>query len=324
MRRELLFPLGAGMSSALLFLSPAIISVAGVIFVYFAPLPVAMTGFALGYTSASIAAAISALSVGFVLIAVGELPGLFTVILITMYMPVLLIVYMGLKQYTGSDGTLFWYPVGGILNWLTILGLFFFLTVAAILAATDLGFKGTTEAVLASGIDLLSAKQNSLEQPISAHLKALIPAVAQTLPSTVINTWMIFLPVLNCIVAQRIVSAQGKNLRPTPQYKHIQLPVWLMPVGAGAVFLAFLNGEIAFWGLNIFLIVSVPFFFIGLSVMHSISAAWAARRLILTGVYLFLVLMHWPALILVALGVAEYWLRLRSKMNTQSTNKGNE
>ncbi|MEE2661758.1 MAG: DUF2232 domain-containing protein [Pseudomonadota bacterium] len=324
MRRELLFPLGAGVSSALLFLSPAVISLAGAVLVYFAPLPLAMTGFALGYTAASIAAAVSALSVGYVLIFVGGLPGLFTVVLVTMYVPVLLIVFLGLKRYTASDGTLSWYPAGNILNWLTILGLIFFLTVGAILAASGMGFKGTTEGVLGSGIDLLSTKQNSVEQPITVQLKALIPAVAQTLPSTVINTWMVFLPVLNCIVAQRLVLAQGKNLRPTPEYKQIQIPIWLLPLGCFAVFLAFFSGEIAFWGLNIFLIVSVPFFFIGLSVMHSISAAWPGRAVILTGIYLFLVLMHWPALILVTLGAAEYWLRLRRKMNTQSKNKGNE
>jgi len=324
MRRELLFPLGAGICSALLFLSPAIISVAGVILVYFAPLPVAMTGFALGYSAASIAAAVSALSVGFILITVGGLPGLFTVILITMYMPILLIIYLGLKQTSASEGTLSWYPAGGVLNWLTILGLIFFLVVAAILAASDLGFKGTTEAVLVSGIELFSTNQSNLNQPVTAQLKALVPSVAQTLPSTVINTWMIFLPVLNCVLAQRIISAQGNNLRPTPQYKNIEIPIWLLPVGGFAVVLAFFSGEIAFWGLNIFLIVSVPFFFIGLSVMHSISAAWPGRRVLLSGIYLFLVLMHWPALILVTLGVMEHWLRLRGKMNTQSTNKGNE
>lgn len=324
MRHQLLFPLGAGIGSALFFLSPAIISVAGVILVYFAPLPIAITGFALGYTAASIAAAVSALSVGFVLIAVGGLPGLFTVILITMYMPILLIIYLGLKQYTASDGTHYWYPTGDILNWLTIFGLIVFLVVATILGASELGFKGTTEAVLASGIDLLSANQNNLKQPITAQLNALIPMVAQTLPSTVINTWMIFLPVLNCVLAQKIVLAKGKNLRATPRYSNIQLPIWLLPVGGFAVLLAFFSGELAFWGLNMFLIVSVPFFFIGLSVVHSISAAWPGRRLILSGTYMFLVLMHWPALILVTLGVAEFWLRLRSKKNTQSTNKGNE
>ena len=86
MRRELLFPLGAGISSALLFLSPAVISLAAVILVYFAPLPLAITGFTLGYTAASIAAAVSALSVGYVLIFVGGLPGLFTVILVSLNM----------------------------------------------------------------------------------------------------------------------------------------------------------------------------------------------------------------------------------------------
>lgn len=323
-RGKLLFTLSAGICSALFFLSPTLISVAGIILVYFAPLPIAITGLTLGVSAASIAAAVSALSVGFVLISAGGLPGMFTVLLITIYLPVMLIIYLALRHNTDQSGVIAWYPINDILSRLTCTGLFLFLIVAFILLVTASGFRESIEAMLLSGIKVFSAKQANFEPVIANQLEAIVPIVAKTLPSTIINTWMIFLPVLNCVIAQKIALAQGRNIRPNPSYQNISVSVWLLPLGVVAAFLAALDGEIGFWGLNIFMIVSVPFFFIGLAVLHSISASWPGRPIILTSVYLFLVLLYWPAIIIVALGALEHWLRLRERMNTRSKNRGND
>jgi hypothetical protein len=72
------------------------------------------------------------------------------------------------------------------------------------------------------------------------------------------------------------------------------------------------------------LIASIPFFFIGLAVLHSISAAWPGRPLALAGVYLFLILALWPAAFVAVLGVLEFWLRLRDRAKARRSNKGNE
>ena len=148
--------------------------------------------------------------------------------------------------------------------------------------------------------------------------------IAKTVPSTIINTWMIILPILNCILAHRMVSAHGKSIRPRPRYRELNVSNWLLlGVGSGAL-LTILNGELEFLGLNLLLIASIPFFFIGLAVLHSISAAWPGRPILLTGIYITLVLAHWPAVILVAAGVLEHWLRLRDRMKSTLTQKGDD
>ena len=72
------------------------------------------------------------------------------------------------------------------------------------------------------------------------------------------------------------------------------------------------------------LIASIPFFFIGLAVLHNISLAWPGRFIWLTGIYLFLILALWPAVVIAALGVLEFWLRLRDRAKARRTNKGNK
>ena len=66
-------------------------------------------------------------------------------------------------------------------------------------------------------------------------------------------------------------------------------------------------------GVNAMMIAGIPFFFIGLAVLHSISAAWPARPLILSGGYLFAALLLWPVAAISLLGVGEIWLRLRER-----------
>jgi hypothetical protein len=72
------------------------------------------------------------------------------------------------------------------------------------------------------------------------------------------------------------------------------------------------------------LIATIPFFFIGLAVLHSISAAWPGRPILLAGVYLLLILLLWPAAIIALLGMTEYWLRIRQRMHARRSNKGNQ
>ena len=72
------------------------------------------------------------------------------------------------------------------------------------------------------------------------------------------------------------------------------------------------------------LIASIPFFFIGLAVLHSISASWPGRPLALAGVYMLLILALWPAVFVALLGALEFWLQLRDRAKARRTTKGNE
>lgn len=312
MRSALLIPLGAGIAAAVLHLSVTLGSPGSFLLAYFAQAPIAATGLALGFMPAAVAAAFAA-----IIVALGA-PGVGTLSLfvLTSALPVLLVVYFALQNRNDDQGNLIWYPAGRLLSWLTLLGIAAFGIAFLVFLQSDAGMHGTVEGYLRS----LFVGVENVE---TARIDEFISTMARIFPAAATASW-ILMNIINCVMAQRFLAAANKNIRPNPSYREIDVPPWLLGIVIFGAILLFIGGEPGFFGLNIMLIGSVPFFFIGLAVLHSISAAWPGRPFLLVGVYLFLILAHWPAAIVVALGALEHWLRLRDRMNTQRPNKGNE
>jgi len=147
-------------------------------------------------------------------------------------------------------------------------------------------------------------------------MAAIFPAVAAA-------SWLLMI-VVNGVMAQKFLTASGKNLRPIPAYSEIEVPIWPAAAVIFGALVAIFGGNAGFFGINVMLIGTIPFFFIGLAVLHSISAAWPGRLFLLVGAYLFLVLLVWPAAIIALLGLIEHWVRLRERMHARRSNKGNE
>ena len=129
---------------------------------------------------------------------------------------------------------------------------------------------------------------------------------------------------VNCLLAQRFLAATNKNIRPKPVYSEVEAPLWPVTIVILGAILAFFGGESAFIGLNIMFVAAIPFFFIGLAVLHSISATWPGRSFVLAVVYLFLIMALWPAAFFAILGVLESRLCLRDRARARRSKKGNE
>ena len=305
-------PLGAGLASALLHLSLTLGSPGAFVLAYFAQLPLAATGLALGFMPAAVASAVAAIVVA---IAV-QISGTLTLFLFTSVLPVLTVIHFALQNRTGEDGTVEWYPVGRILAWLVGLGL-------AALAAAILYF-GSIEGGLEGAIGRYLTRVLSVIGDVPPEAVADMSArTAHFFPGFAATSW-IFMSAINCVIAQRLVTAAGKNLRPPPRFRAIDVPGWPAAVLVIGAILSFFGGNPGLFGTNATIVATVPFFFIGLAVLHSISAAWPGRPLVLSGLYLLLVLLLWPAAIVAMLGLAEKWLRLRTRAQARPTNKGNE
>ena len=272
MRNAMLIPLGAGVVSATLHLSITLGSPGALMCAYFAQLPIAATGLALGLMPAAVAAAFAAILVALLSTGAGTL----SLFVITSALPVLMVVHFALKNR--SDGAV----------------------------------EGYLKSSLAG---LIQADQVAMD--------TIIATTARIFPGVAVASW-ILMNLVNCLLAQRFLAAANKSIRPKPIYSEVEVPLWPVTIAILGAILAFFGGESAFIGLNIMFIAAIPFFFIGLAVLHSISAAWPGRPFLLAGAYIFLVLAHWPAALLVALGTLEPWLRLREKANARHSNKGNE
>ena len=318
MQRAQLIPLGAGVIAALLHLSVTTGSPGAFMLAYFAQAPIVATGLALGFMPAAVAAAVAA-----VLVALGS-PGVgaLSLFVLTSALPVLIIVYFAIQNRVrdgeGEDGSVEWYPVGQLLGWLTALALVAFVVAYLIFLGGENGVKGAIEAYLRNVLDALRGTQAD-----PAGVDQLIATMAAVFPAVAAASWLLMI-VVNGIMAQKFLTASGKNMRPMPVYSEIKAPIWPIAAIALGALLSFFGGDLRFFGINIMLIATIPFFFIGLAVLHSISAAWPGRLFLLMGAYLFLILLVWPAAIIALLGLIEHWVRLRERMHARRSNKGNE
>ena len=318
MQRAQLIPLGAGVVAALLHLSVTLGSPGAFMLAYFAQAPIVATGLALGFMPAAVAAAIAA-----VLVALGS-PGVgaLSLFVLTSALPVLIIVYFAIQKHIrdgeGEDGSVEWYPVGRLLGWLTFLALVAFVAAYLVFLGAENGVRGATETYLRN---VLGALRNV--QADTAAVDQLITTMAAIFPAVAAASWLLMI-VVNGVMAQKFLTASGKNLRPIPAYSEIEVPIWPAAVVIFGALVAIFGGNAGFFGINVMLIGTIPFFFIGLAVLHSISAAWPGRLFLLVGAYLFLVLLVWPAAIIALLGLIEHWVRLRERMHARRSNKGNE
>lgn len=318
MQRAQLIPLGAGVVAALLHLSVTLGSPGAFMLAYFAQAPIVATGLALGFMPAAVAAAIAA-----VLVALGS-PGVgaLSLFVLTSALPVLIIVYFAIQNRirdgVGEDGSVEWYPVGRLLGWLTVLALVAFVAAYLVFLGAENGVRGATETYLRN---VLGALRNV--QADAAAVDQLITTMAAIFPAVAAASWLLMI-VVNGVMAQKFLTASGKNLRPIPAYSEIEVPIWPAAVVIFGALVAIFGGNAGFFGINVMLIGTIPFFFIGLAVLHSISAAWPGRLFLLVGAYLFLVLLVWPAAIIALLGLIEHWVRLRERMHARRSNKGNE
>ncbi len=318
MQRAQLIPLGAGVVAALLHLSVTLGSPGAFMLAYFAQAPIVATGLALGFMPAAVAAAIAA-----VLVALGS-PGVgaLSFFVLTSALPVLIIVYFAIQNRirdgVGEDGSVEWYPVGRLLGWLTVLALVAFVAAYLVFLGAENGVRGATETYLRN---VLGALRNI--QADAAAVDQLITTMAAIFPAVAAASWLLMI-VVNGVMAQKFLTASGKNLRPIPAYSEIEVPIWPAAVVIFGALVAIFGGNAGFFGINVMLIGTIPFFFIGLAVLHSISAAWPGRLFLLVGAYLFLVLLVWPAAIIALLGLIEHWVRLRERMHARRSNKGNE
>ena len=320
MSRAQLIPLGAGVVAALLHLSVTLGSPGAPTLMIFSQAPIAATGLALGFMPAAVAAAFAA-----ILVAIGSpTSGGLTLYITVSAIPILLIVYFALKSDRPENHAeektqpIEWYPVGKILGSLAAYAL-------AVIFVSFLTFIGS-EAEVRELINAEIGVLTDVLRGLGATPQAIDQAVGRMVlfvPSTLASFWFL-LSILNAVLAQRILTSKGRNIRPKPDYSQIEAPIWLAAAIILGISMTFIVGNLRFLGINVLFVASIPFFFIGLAVLHSISAAWPGRLFLLVGAYLFLVLLVWPAAIIALLGILEYWLRLRDRMQARHSNKGNE
>jgi len=269
------------------------------ILVYLSQLPLFLAGLWGGVNVAALAGVTASL----MLLAAGNIlaAGLFTALIVV---PVVFLVRQALLARTAAGGTIEWYPPGQLTAWLTGLGLTGMVGALLLLGGPD-SAQATVRETLAPALDRLFEENAADRDELAGYLAMITPGV-------VAASWMM-MTVTNGILAQGLLARFGASWRPSPDLAALSLPFWLpliLVVAAAAT--AF--GEIMrFLGVNVLIVLTVPFCLAGLAVLHAIARRFSRPAVPLVAFYVLAGLFGWPLLLAFFLGLLDSSFGLRQR-----------
>jgi hypothetical protein len=190
-----------------------------------------------------------------------------------------------------------WYPLGRILLWITV-----FASLSTMAALLTLG----TDA--ASIVDALRQFMlRLLEQrdaAVAADTERLIDSLIIVAPAAAAAVAMLTLT-LNLWLAAKITVTSGRLPRPWPDLKSTILPPMTLAALCTAIAFCFSGGLAAIGARIVTSALLLAYALVGFAVLHTLSLALKNRAFWLGSVYAIALIFVWPALALVALGLAD-------------------
>jgi hypothetical protein len=204
-------------------------------------------------------------------------------------LPTAILVRQAMRPAAVSDGVA-WRSGGGLLLWLTGLGL------AGVVAL--IGYF----AVFEHGLPATIAQRFDLQPRPAAMVARIAPGLAAAL-------WMGLIAV-NGSVTEWALARLGKAIRPPIDMRRLNLPLWVGPIlmVAGLAGAALRQGTIGMVCLNSAIVLIMPFAFLGLAVIHAIAGMRPGGAVLVVAVYVVLLatpaMLGWRAMLTVALLLA--------------------
>lgn len=274
-------------------------SSASLLLVYLSQLPLFVGGLWCGVG----AAALAGLTASVVLLAMSNIMAcaLFAAL---NAVPVILLVRQALLARIAADGAVEWYPAGLLTAWLTGLGLTAIAVTLLLLGGPD-GVQAAVREALAPALDRLFDENTPGRDDLTGFLAMIMPGV-------VAASWMA-MTVTNGVLAQGVLARFGASWRPSPGLSALNLPTWFPVLLVLAATGTALGGTMRFLGVNVMIVLAVPFCLAGLAVLHAIACRFSRPAVPLVAFYVLAGLFGWPLLIVIFLGLLDTSLRLRRR-----------
>ena len=198
-----------------------------------------------------------------------------------------------------------WFPAGSIVVWMAVLACIY-MAGASALSGGDL--RGAVTEYISGLFEIIATNQDA-----NVRLDA-TSVLADFFPGMVGAFWVLMLGI-NTIFAQGLVAKGKLNLRPSPRIKELRLPDWPSWALVGTAVLALLGpGEVGYLGRNLFVVLAIPYFFLGLAVVHVLASSLRFPGFLLGAVYAITLATGWFALVVGGIGILEQWVGLRRRI----------
>ena len=299
-----LIAMAAGCASALMFASIVSGALISLLLFYLAPLPLMMAALGWGPLSAAIGGISAATGLG----AIFGLPYCIAFVL-TVALPAWWLGHLALLGRPVANGVssgngasqvapdLEWYPVGRILIWVT--GFAALTTMAALLTlGTD---AATITGALRRGLLRIIGQT---DPATSAEVEQRIDALVSIAPAAAALVAMLTLT-LNLWLAAKITATSARLHRPWPDLKSAALPPMTLAALCVAIAFCFAGGLLAILGQIVTAALMMAYAFTGFAVLHTLTLASKNRAIWLCCTYVLVMVIGWPILAMVALGLAD-------------------
>jgi len=298
-----LIAVAAGLISGLFQAAAILPGFGALILAYIAPLPLFLVGLGLGLQGSVVAVTV----VGVLSFSLAGFSN--AIIQIFVYgLPIVILCRQALFSRADKNGQTSWYPIGMLLIWLSGIaaaGLFF------AIAGFEIFGDGIIK-YIAGIIEPIASQFPSLEQ------REMLLSYVSYLPAFFAVSW-IFGMIFNGALAQGLLVRFGQNLRPSPKLVEIDLPIAWVGVLAASIFLASLDGLLEVIGKTLAAISIVPYFLLGLGLVHGFVQTWKARWFILFLLYSLMLFWPLPAII-TGIGFINTVLRLQRSARSENGN----
>ena len=300
----ILIALAAGSASALMFASIISGALISLLLFYLAPLPLMVATLAWGPLCGTIGGIAAAAGLG----AMFGLPYC-VAFAMTIALPAWWLGHLALLgrpvtagHAAGADPSpvapaVEWYPVGRILLWITA---FASLSTMAALLTLGTDAASITDALHQFMLRILEQQAS----PVGADTDRFIDGLVMVAPAAAAGVAMLTLT-LNLWLAGKITVTSGRLSRPWPDLKNVALPPMALAALCAAIAFCFSAGLAAIGARIITSAMLLAYALVGFAVLHTLSLALKNRAFWLGSAYAIALIFVWPALALVALGLAD-------------------
>jgi hypothetical protein len=299
-----LIAIAAGCASALMFASIVSGALISLLLFYLAPLPLMMAALGWGPLSATIGGISAAIGLG----AIFGLPYCIAFV-VTVALPAWWLGHLALlgrpvtNGVSSGDGAspvapdIEWYPVGRILLWVT--GFAALTTMAALLTL------GTDAATITGALRRGLLRIIGQSDPVSSgEIEQRIDALVTIAPAAAALVAMLTLT-LNLWLAAKITATSGRLHRPWPDLKSAALPPMTLAAFCVAIAFCFTGGLLVILAQIFTAALMMAYALTGFAVLHTLTQALKNRAIWLCCAYALVMVVGWPILAMVALGLAD-------------------
>lgn len=293
--------LGGVLSASPYFLvaSPSLF---GMLLTYLSTLPLFAVGLGLGFGSALVASLAGITCTVIISFLAGGI-GIAVPYVLFNVAPTLLILFKILQYRVDSEGKAHAMPAEHIVNFLTWVGIL----------VAGLGFILLNMMISGTGDNPSTLIESALgKQPPETMM--ILGQFLNVLPGLLSISWLIMV-LSNAILAQGLLKAFGRNLRPSPDIADVYpfSIFYYLLAGAGVLSVMPL-GVISTLAANLLFPLVIPFLLTGLGTVHIFARKFSYTSWILFGFYLIAFALSWPLILMIMVGVVEPWAKLRNRV----------